>query len=846
MAIADLIIRLKDEASAGLRGVRSALSDFGSSATDAAGQTQGLVGTIAQGVLQANAIQFAISKATEAVNFLNSKFEEAKSLQLANVSAATTFSSLTGQSYDQAAEFVDKLNARLAKSAAALPGATQDYKNLAIAIQDNVLEAFKDPSGKLNQKGFEDTLASIAESYGALSAASGVATGNTNLGLTKALAGASTDQLKQIQFFEQNQVVLTEIDKRLAALGKKSLKDLNISDRVKVIEQAGKKFITDDFKKRASSTADALIESYKSQMFDPTTGLFGLMRDLDPTTKGAQSAFTAFNDSLKLLIGDDGLLNKFGDIMKSLGLSVDPMAVLRNGILAFNKFLTQVNAQVDAISTFIKVSGEALNAGTVSVTDLAYTITQNVGNFSTNVISMVGAAIEKATDNVINQVNSQLAHVPSILSGIMSAIAPVISQGIHDLTARFLDLPVGGKLTAVAIGAAGAFYFFNTAIGQTALTLGGLLLSAIPVAIEAIAAVGLAVTGLGDATVGATVGLLRFVSFGLRPLVVTSWSSIVGGIGSLLTAVTSLSIGSIWSALTTELALMGGELLTFSGMVTTAGIALLANPIVLGIGAIALAAGLIYKYWEPITHFFAGFTSGVMEALSPLMPALNATANAIGTVFSPLVDLFKAAWGWLTELFTPIKDTDNAATNLGKTFGEIVGGGIMVAVNAMTTLLDWLGQGIEKLNSFLGIVGQAAPGLSSFASALASQLPQQAPAPSTPTIAGAKFAGHIVGNAANGFMGDLLSAAQSEMAAMPVGAQLLVANTSESIVPRGGLGQVAANAISNATPTMTRGGNTINLALTINAGAGDANAIAQVAVSAIQQLFESELSSHLG
>lgn len=842
MAIVDLLIKLRDEASAGLKAVTGALSGFGKSATEAANQTEGLASAIAQGVLQADAIGFAISKANEALGFLNSKFEEAKQLQLANVTAATTFSSLTGESYEEASKFVDDLNNRLAKSAAALPGATQDYKNLAVAIQSNVLEAFKDPSGKLNQKGFEDTLASISESFGALAASAHVDSGNTTLGLTKALAGASTQELQHIHFFEQNRNVLIEIDKRLRALGKSALKDVDLKSRVKIIEEAGKKFITEDFKKNAGQTVDALIESYKSALFDPSTGLFGVMRDVDATKAGVQSAFNAFNDSLKLLIGDDGLFGKFGNLMKSLGLSADPMVILRNGILAFNSFLAKVNQQVDAITTFIKVTGEALDAGTVSVTDVSYTITQNVGKFVDSVIASIVPALGVASGEIASKISAQLAQVPSILNGILDAVAPAIESGIQNLTARFLDLPVAGKLSVVAIGAAGAFLFFNTAIGQTALAIAGLVIRSIPAAIGAIAGVGNAVLSLGNATAAGAVGLGRF-ALALPGLVSTSWASIVAGIGSLTTAITTMSVGSLWSALATGLASAGSAILAFSGTVAAAGIALLANPIVLGIGAIALAAGLIYKYWEPITHFFAGFADGLMTALRPIMPALTAVGGAIANVFSPLVDLFKAAWSWITQLFTPIKDTDGAATSLGRTFGEVVGGGIMTAIDAVKTLLDWLGQGLEKFNEFFGVAKQATSGI---ASALNFQLPGTAPAPSTPTI-GARYSGHI-GNAASGFLGGLLSAARAEMSAMPSGSQLLVANSSETILPRGTLGQfadaVATPAQSPSSPT--RGGNTINLSLTVNAPSGNADAIAQTAINAIQQLFEAEMGVQLG
>ena len=53
-------------------------------------------------------------------------------------------------------------------------------------------------------------------------------------------------------------------------------------------------------------------------------------------------------------------------------------------------------------------------------------------------------------------------------------------------------------------------------------------------------------------------------------------------------------------------------------------------PVVLGVAAIAAAALLIYKYWEPIKAFFLGFVEGVMEAMSPFGEAFEPIFSAAG------------------------------------------------------------------------------------------------------------------------------------------------------------------------------------------------------------------------
>lgn len=341
-----LVISAVDQVSRVVDNINGKLGGLGNAAGQAGKQTSGMSGAIAAGFIQA---QVAIAAVTQGIGFLQSKIGEASQVQLENLTAASTFAALTGQNFDQASTFIDGLNERLAKSAAALPGATADYTKLARTIQDNVIGAFKDLNGNLNMKGFEDTLASITESFGVLAAGSGVDVGNTALGLTKALGGASISELRQIQIFEQNPAVLNFLEERLNQLGAKTLKDLDVKTRVKLIEEAGTKFVTGEFKTRAAQSVDGLLQAFQSTLFDPQTGIFGLMRDLDPNTKGQQTVFATFNQTLKQLVGSGGLFDQMNKLFASLGLTADPMKMLNDGLMAFNDGLAWISHQLNHV-----------------------------------------------------------------------------------------------------------------------------------------------------------------------------------------------------------------------------------------------------------------------------------------------------------------------------------------------------------------------------------------------------------------------------------------------------------------------------------------------------------------
>lgn len=729
MAVADLIIRLKDQASSGLGRLGGAMGGFTKQTAQAASGAGGLAGAMRDGILQADAIKFGIQKATEAIGFMNSKFEEAKNLQLEQINAASSFAALTGQSSEQAARFIENLNSRLAVSAASLPGATQDYKALAIAVQDNVLEAFKDPSGTLNQKGFEDTLISMSESFGALTAASTRDIGNTSLGLSKALGGASVAELRSIAFFEQNPVILNEIEKQLKAQGKE-LKDLSIADRVKLLQTIGQKFITDDFKRQAGESVDGLLQSFNSMLFDPGAGIFGIMRDLDPATDGVQSAFSSMNQVLIEVIGSNGVLTQFGDILKAAGVElVDPMAVLKGAIDFAVGGLKRVNQGLTYLKDFIKAGGSLGDAFRLGLAlfprfDAQSIVDQGIG-FFTNFGDRVGEMIGK-------------------LGGM---VAPLFNQGVQIIGGYFTSGDAAKKLYEISVAYGGMLGKMNGAVISflSQIDYPQLLITIGRVTLGVIGAIGIAVAGLiGGWAIGILPGL----------------GAAIGNIG-----------GSIWRSL---------------------------DDYLLALGQTAI------------------------DAIGLLMMPIRATIGRIPGIGGVVQGILDAQLGALQALLTG---------GLGGMFTYIINTGKSI----ITAVQQKMGEVVNEARS-LPVIGSVVNAL----------VP---PTPGNAIAAGARYSGQI-GWAAGGFLGDLFGAAQTEMRRMPTGANLMLANSSETILPAGMLGTLIRTLVPVAAPNVNvaapaaSGGNTFNI--TVNGGNGDPQAIAQAVIAAIQSQFEAEMDVQIG
>lgn len=126
-------------------------------------------------------------------------------------------------------------------------------------------------------------------------------------------------------------------------------------------------------------------------------------------------------------------------------------------------------------------------------------------------------------------------------------------------------------------------------------------------------------------------------------------------------------------------------------------------PVVLVVGAVALAGWLIYKAWKPIKAFFAGLWDGLMQGLAPVMPALNQLAAAVKPVFDGIKASLSAVWETVQPFVQPLLDffgdffsTAQYAEGGARSFGEAVGLWIGQTVSAV---VGWVVGKIEELKA---------------------------------------------------------------------------------------------------------------------------------------------------
>ncbi|ECH9843557.1 TPA: phage tail tape measure protein [Salmonella enterica] len=282
-------------------------------------------------------------------------------------------------------------------------------------------------------------------------------------------------------------------------------------------------------------------------------------------------------------------------------------------------------------------------------------------------------------------------------------------EGFRIQIEELVDGPLRGLVQGISdvVGAMTAWARENPGLTKALLTVGGSALAVTAITGGLSLAIGLllgpvAKLKLGFALLTGTKGLGRAIPLftQLRAVVgspmgsVKGWATVFKSPGM---AIKSLSRGL--TGLIPRLSLLPslGGLITGAFSMLGGALSLLLSPIGL-IGAAFVAAGLlIWKYWEPIKAFFAGFFAGIWEALTPLREAFS----ALSPVFEAIGNGIKSVWNWFKRLLEPAttsKEMLEKCTSAGKTFGKVVGSFIQTLVlGPMTLLLDSLGWVLEKL-----------------------------------------------------------------------------------------------------------------------------------------------------
>lgn len=409
------------------------------------------------------------------------------------------------------------------------------------------------------------------------------------------------------------------------------------------------------------------------------------------------------------------------DALKELGVSVadanGKMRPMETVLLDLFK-ATQKYGQVDQVSFFKNIAGEEAFVGLQTLVQAA-----GSGELQKLTKELQGAAGESATvaKKMADNLGGDLKELDSAWEAFRIQIEELADGALRKLT-QALTGTIGvmtewanknPQLSKTLLAVGGSVLALTAGIGATSLAI-GLLLGPL-----AKLQLGFALLTSGSGLGGAVTLFSRLAGVISGPLGgIRGWgvvfSRMTGNAGKLAGALAPLR-GLLAAAFISPGAALGGIvkglgslLLRLTGIPAIMGIAssalsmlggalsLLLSPIGL-IGAAFIATGLlIWRFWEPIKAFFAGFFAGVMQALTPFRDAFAGLAP----VFDVISNAVSQLWQWFSNLLSPMttsKETLDKCASAGETFGKVFGlaiQGLMLPLTGLAKMVGWI---LEKL-----------------------------------------------------------------------------------------------------------------------------------------------------
>lgn len=379
---------------------------------------------------------------------------------------------------------------------------------------------------------------------------------------------------------------------------------------------------------------------------------------------------------------------------------------------------TQKYGQVDQVSFFKNIAGEEAFVGLQTLVQAA-----GSGELQKLTKELQGAAGESATvaKKMADNLGGDLKELDSVWEAFRIQIEELADGALRKLT-QALSGTIGvmtdwaknnPQLSKTLLAVGGGALALTAAIGATSLAIGLLLgpLAKLQLGFSLLtngSGLGGAVTlfsrlsgaisgplggvrgwGIVFSSMTGNAGKLAGALSPLRGLLAAAFISPGAALGSLTKGIASLlfrltGIPAIMGIASSALSMLGGAL------------SLLLSPIGL-IGAAFIATGLlIWRFWEPIKAFFAGFFAGVMQSLTPFRDAFAGLAPIFGVISNAVSQL----WQWFSNLLSPMttsKETLDKCASAGETFGRVFGlaiQGLMLPLTGLAKMVGWI---LEKL-----------------------------------------------------------------------------------------------------------------------------------------------------
>lgn len=326
----NITLGLKDQLTSPLRGVmagvRSQLNGIGDTSqvvtSSIGGMTSGFVGLAA-----------AIGASALAMIGFKNGITSAAGTQTTLISTAGDVANLVGTTYSKALSSVKDIQKEVVKMAAALPGETEGFAAIANSVTASIALGSK---GDLKQ--MKADVVEVTKTLGLLAATKKVDMTLAASASNKFVSGSTSiaELFAVNDVFQKNPLFKVYLNEQLGALGKssKDWQSLDQTVRNKVIVAAGKRAFSAETLSKFDGTADSLIQSIKTTLFDQQVGIFGFLREV----KGLDG-----KDTLSRVAVFLSSLQEVGESLSKAGFNFDPMLEIGKSLNFMSDVLYSVN-----------------------------------------------------------------------------------------------------------------------------------------------------------------------------------------------------------------------------------------------------------------------------------------------------------------------------------------------------------------------------------------------------------------------------------------------------------------------------------------------------------------------
>ena len=690
-----------------------------------------------------------------------------------------------GNSIDDAMSVQKELNRSMATLAADLPGTTNDFVQNARSITDTVMTAMsKQPQQFVKSVGEMTGLKNLDEKSAFIEAIKGLAESTTML--EKLAPGSGTTMTMLFEdMMSQDQINAKSMQRRysqmrrnptLVAALERNQKEINkyaagTTERMLAISKALKQAVPPEMVNTMKRSVSGVIESFKSNFTDPDTGLFGLSRQLNFSVRQFDSVTGRLKEGATEAVG---IFDIMADIIGGFGVVFNSsiLPAMLNAFMPFNEMgLSLVNLREYSWKLF-----ETIQSSTAFFKNVAESNNMDPAKFQAGfrggldtmaaILSTFGAISKGQLASIESRLQSPDADLKGIGQEVLNAFMG--SKFVNWLT-EFAGMIVGKFFSAIAdmldnivagvdaIADTGFAKGFQEAGGSSALerimvSVFHLIAKAILKSLEV--SVGALAMSIQKGDWGAAAGL--------------------GGMLALITIPFHGMIGGLFGAAGQAIGALGGGALLGS----------LALPAAI----VAILAGIVI-FQKQIKDFAWGvmqWGNNLSKSTDWLTSSFGFMMEGLGQVIHGLTNFFAGWWDVIVGLITG--DSDKLIAGIKKMFTGI--GYIIVGV-------------VNTVGGFGGIVTSAVGNLFKAIGGVFDRLRQRVenlitygkfeedpknkarwnPNTSKTEVWEDGKWGAMAFGSSNPFMGNLGSAIQFEQQNKPSGSHLIVANSSETVIP---------------------------------------------------------------